>query len=285
VPVVILGGQTFAVRAVAGALADKSPEVRIVLTRQGDARELGPVEAKVAVGPTNDPDFLDAVLAGAHTVCMLDPSREWWPDQNADIVRSPEIILDRARAARIARVLAVENAIRLDPGSPPERARAERRLLIQESGIPFGIIRTNIVYGRDSELLLMITGMARTRPRARVIGTGDQRWAPVLVDDLAAVLAAADDREAFESGVWGLDGPDLVTMNELVDLLAGKHRVARTTVARPGRSGSIRERRWALSDETLGSLSRDVVAGPPSAAEEFGVELTPLRQGLMRSLD
>ena len=35
--------------------------------------------------------------------------------------------------------------------------------------------------------------------------------APVAVEDVAAVLAAADDREGDLEGTWALEGPDATT--------------------------------------------------------------------------
>src|SRR5207249_4483479 len=57
-----------------------------------------------------------------------------------------------------------------------------------------------------------------------VLGSGAQVLAPVYVDDVAAILAAADDRGQTVSGTWGLEGPDRVGADEPADLLAGRHR-------------------------------------------------------------
>jgi uncharacterized protein YbjT (DUF2867 family) len=287
VPVVILGGQPFVAKAVSAAMSEVSPEVRAVVSRPEEAEPLRTLGAKVAVGATNDPDLLDAVLAGAHTVCLLGSSRRWWDEQQAHrgIVRNTEVILDRARAARIRRVLAVGWAPSSNSAGPYDRAGAERRALIEEGGIPYVFVRHNLVYGPGSAMFELIVGMARARPRARVIGPGTQRWAPVSVDDLARVLAGADDRANVESGSYGLDGPDQIVVDDLVDVLAGRRRAVRRHVTKPGRYGTVDEGLgMRLGNELLDYLSGDIVAGPPSAAEEFGVEPTPLREGLARAL-
>jgi nucleoside-diphosphate-sugar epimerase len=278
-PVVILGGSRFVALAVARAMSAVSPEVRAVTGEPADAPALRDAGAKVAVGSIVDPDLLDSVLPGAHTMCLLGPAREWWAGGNLhqEIVENAEPVLDRARAADIRRVLVTVGA-----SSSPEVARAleEQRLLVERTGIPSAIVRTSFVYGPGSALLRMLVDMARSRPAARLPGTGTQRWAPVLVEDLAAVLAAADDRARLGEGSWGLDGPDVVAVNDLVDLLAGRHRRWRRSVTAADGSGAI----GGLDDAGLEHLSGDLIAGPPSAANEFGVALTPLRAGLERSL-
>jgi uncharacterized protein YbjT (DUF2867 family) len=251
VPVAVVGGPRFIARPVAAAMSRVSPEVRVLTRDRADAEELRAAGAKVAVGSSSDPDLLDAVLAGAHTLCLLDPGADG----------TTAMILDRARAARVRRVIATAHV-----GAPTD--------MIEGFGIPHGVVRVGFVCGPGSPLLELMAAMARTRSAGRAFGPGTRRWAPVFVDDLAEVLARADDRAQLGSGTWGLDGPDVVTVNELVDILAGRRRRIRSSAGRP-RTG----------DAELDDLvSRDLVAGPPSAAEEFGVGLTPLREGLARSL-
>ena len=273
-PVVLLGGEPFLANAVASAMAAVSPEVRAIVPDAGDAEALRSVGAKVAVGATDDADLLELVLSGAHTVCLLGPPRGWW-DSNADgdPVGELEMVLEQARSSRIKRVLAI--------GSATRNAVEQRRTLVEEAEIPSVFVRTNLVYGPGSPLFGLLAALARSKPVARVIGPGSQRWAPVSSEDLARVLAAADDRAELVSGTFGLDGPDVVSADELADLLAGRHRSVRRHVTRPTRAGQgVAE----PTSDVLAFLSQDVLAGPPSAAEEFGVvPLTPLREGLARS--
>jgi uncharacterized protein YbjT (DUF2867 family) len=283
-PVVLLGGQPFLARAVALAMSAVSPEVRALTPKGADADALRRVGVKVAVGSSSDAELLDAVLTGAHTVCLLGSSGRSWltslPDETVGRVAPP---LERARLARVQRVLQI-SLPGADTDAPAAllRAAALAEQAVAGSGIPHAIIRSNLVYGRGSEFWIALRDLARARP-ARVIGTGTQRWAPVHVDDLAKVMAMADNRADLVSGIWGLNGPDVVVVDELVDLLAGRRPTIRRRVRVGGRTGSVRERRWSFPDAMLEWLSGDIVAGAPDAAEEFGVELTPLREGIARS--
>ena len=118
---------------------------------------------------------------------------------------------------------------------------------------------------------------------ALIVGSGRQVVAPVHVEDVAAVLAGADDRERVESGTWGMEGPDHITADDLADLLAGKRRrklhLSPRAAARTARLTGERATLAALE-----VLATDSVADGPDAAREFRVRLTPLRQGLDRSL-
>jgi uncharacterized protein YbjT (DUF2867 family) len=116
-----------------------------------------------------------------------------------------------------------------------------------------------------------------------VIGSGRQVLAPVHVEDVAAVLAGADDRERVESGTWGLEGPDRITADELADLLAGKRRRKLHLSPRAAvRAARLTGERLTLA--ALEVMAADSVADGPDAAIEFGVRRTPLREGLEGSL-
>lgn len=286
-PVVLLGGEPFVAQAVASAMLGVSPEVRALVSTREDAEPLRALGAKVAVGEPADWDLLETVLSGAHTLCLLGASRGWWDerDPRPDAVEVLERTLDQARPARIERLLATAPASPAPATDQDDRGAGALESIVRESGIPSMVVRTNLVFGPGSPLLGVLVAMARARPMARVVGMGSQRWAPVFVEDLAGVLAAADDRSEPVSGTFGLDGSDVVTAGELVDLLAGRRRPVRRHVT----SGVSRVTREAsggvgIPAAAVRYLSGDILAGPPSAAEEFGVELTPLREGLARSL-
>jgi len=137
------------------------------------------------------------------------------------------------------------------------------------------------VYGPGSEWLEQTRKMARGWPAA-VLGSGRQVLAPVHVDDVAAVLAAADDRGQATTGTWALEGQDRVTADELADLLAGRaRRKLHLSGRRAQRAARLTGKR--LSRTVLEVLEADSVADAPDATAEFGVTRTPLREGLERA--
>jgi hypothetical protein len=72
-------------------------------------------------------------------------------------------------------------------------------------------------------------------------------------------------------------------MDNLVDLLAGTKK--RKLHLRPGAAAALaRLTRRRVAPAALAILAADSLADGPDAAEEFGIELTPLREGLARSL-
>jgi uncharacterized protein YbjT (DUF2867 family) len=103
--------------------------------------------------------------------------------------------------------------------------------------------------------------------------------APVFLGDVARVLAAADDRAHAVAGTFGLQGPDVLSVDEMVDLLAGRpRRKVHLGTAAARRSARLLGRR--LSPALVEVMARDSLADAPDASAEFGVGLTSLRDGL-----
>jgi NADH dehydrogenase len=283
-PVVVTGASGFIGARAVLAFSRIAPEVRaFVRDRQGAAplRELG---AKVAVGEIGDVDRLEVVMAGAHTVCHLvgGLTLPAGMDYESRVVGTLGSVLEAACRAGVERILYLSYPGASAVASNPYlRAKGRAERAIADSGIEHVVIRSTHVYGPGGSWVAALRKQAFARS-AVVVGNGRQVLAPVFVDDVAAVLASADDRDRVTSGTWGLEGPDRLTADEMIDRLAGRAR----------RKLHVSPRMAALVGRATGSayglpllevLESDSVADAPDAAAEFGVERTSLDEGLRRT--
>ena len=216
-PVVVTGASGFIGRHVVPSFVATSPEVRAFVRNRAAVPALRELGAKIAVGEITDADRLEVVMAGAHTVCHLvgglnEPDAARYEPQ---ILGSLLPVLEAARRASVKRLLYLSY-----PGASPDaenpylRAKGLAERAIADSGLEHAVIRCTHVYGTGSDWLTFLRRQAGGRT-AIVVGSGKQVLAPVHVDDVAAVLAAVDDRERVASGTWGLEGPDRITADEL----------------------------------------------------------------------
>jgi uncharacterized protein YbjT (DUF2867 family) len=259
VPVVVTGASGPVGKALIPRLVAAGSEVRAVVRRNAVADELRELGAKVAVGDAVNPELLPAVLRDAHTLCHLVDGLLLDEDEYLPVIAgSTEAIVEGAKEARLARVLLLSY-----PGADPGSSNAYLRALgvaeeaVRTSGLEHLIVRSTLVLAR-----------AAAWP---VLGRGSHRVAPVFVEDLAAVLAAADDRAQPVTGTFGLQGPDTVTLDELAGLLG------------EGMRRRVRLKKPPISRSAAEILARDSLADSPDAAAEFGVKLTPLREALQAS--
>ncbi len=284
-PVVITGASGLVGPHAAVALATASPEVRAVVRRPEAAPPLRELGVKVAVGALSDEGTLASVLRGAHTVVHLAGGLDL-PDAAAFEEANLGTTLDVLGAAVDAKV---RRFVFLSfPGASPDspnpylRAKGRAEAAVAESGLEFAVIRSNHVLAPGGSWVAALARQARSRP-AIVVAPGTQVLAPVFVENVAAVLAAADDRSGLASGTWSLDGPERVTADELTDLVAGRRRTK--LHLRPAALARLaRLTRRPVSTVTLDVLAADAVGDASDAAAEFGVVLTPLRAALERSL-
>jgi NADH dehydrogenase len=88
------------------------------------------------------------------------------------------------------------------------------------SGVPYGIVRPTVVFGKEDILVNNIAWLVRKFPFFPIFGTGNYRVQPVFVDDLAAlaVARARDDKSAIVDAI----GPETFSFYEFVRLIASK---------------------------------------------------------------
>jgi uncharacterized protein YbjT (DUF2867 family) len=283
-PVVLTGASGLVGRRAVAALARTSPQVRAYVRREEAAAALRPTGAKVSVGAIGDVERLAAVMAGAHTVCHLVGGLEppFGVSYEEHVVGSFRPVLEAAEGAGVRRFLYLSY-----PGASPDashpylRAKGQVEALLGSRSIEHVVVRCTHVYGAGGTWIEALRERARRWP-AVVVGSGQQVLAPVFVDDVANVLAAADDRVRVSSGTWGLEGPARLTADGLTDRLAGRRvqkvHLSPEWVARLSALGGRRTR-----VDVLRVLARDSLADAPDAAAEFGVPKTSLDEGLERT--
>ena len=130
--------------------------------------------------------------------------------------------------------------------------------------------------------------MRSTSSRAPVFavpGTGRQKVQPVLVDDLAACVALAIAGKGRDS-TYDMGGPELMTFDEMMRIVMEVTRRRRPIIHIPEglmRAGAgILERMPArvLSRDAITFVTADNATDIAPLVAEFGIKLTPLRQGL-----
>jgi uncharacterized protein YbjT (DUF2867 family) len=284
VPVVVTGAGGGIGRVLVPLLAERG-EVRAVVRGRGGGDALRAEGAKVAALDLTDTVSLAAVMDGAHTVIHLAGGLDFPDDAACEAANLGTVrdALEAAEDAGVARFVLVSY-----PGASPKaanvylRAKGMAEDAVRGSPVEHVILRSTHVYGPGQRWLDEMLAAA-TRPIAAVVvGPGTQRMAPAFVEDVARALLAADDRASRVEGTFGLEGPDVVIADALIDLLAGRRR--RKVHLRP--EGARRASRLlgrSVSLATMEILSADSLADAPDAAAEFHIRLTGLRPGLAAS--
>lgn len=258
-------------------------EVRACVRRADAADPLRAAGAKVAIGRSDDADALAAILRGVYTLIHLvggpnqsDPDRMLAANHGSVITA-----LVAAKEAKVRRFILVSApGAAVDAVHPYLRAKGLAEEAVVNSGLEYAVVRSTHVYGLGGLWFTSVIEGALAVPPF-VVGAGDQIIAPILADDLAAVIAAADDRTGELHGSWGLEGIDALTPAELVRSFGVDPVPLQPDVA----AGRLTERLGTpVSVSATELFALPSRADAPDAASAFGVERTPFDVGLRRTM-
>jgi uncharacterized protein YbjT (DUF2867 family) len=260
-------------------------EVRACVRRPEAAAPLRAMGAKVAVGTFDEADDLVEILPRVVTLIHLvggpnQPDEEGLFEANH---RSTLTALAAAREAGVPRfVLASVPGASPDAADPFLRAKGLAEEAVANSGLEFAIVRCSHIYGLGGLWFTAVVQGALASPPLAI--GGEEAVAPVLVDDVALVLAAAEDRPGDPGelgGIWALEGPDAVRPVDLTRMLTGEEAAAPIALPRAeaaARLGSLLG--FPLPPFAVDQLLRPLRADAPDAAEAFGLVRTGLATGL-----
>lgn len=99
--------------------------------------------------------------------------------------------------------------------------------LVRQSGTPWTILRSSIVYGEGDEFMTRLAAQVRRPPAGDrtlapfmpIIGSGKTRFQPIWVEDLAECIVRTLGDSSFQGRTIAVGGPQQFTYEELVDLV------------------------------------------------------------------
>jgi len=151
----------------------------------------GVISLATTYDPTVDGPAIDAILeALAGTNKPLVYTSGIWSHGNTG-----DVVADETTAPRPAALVAWRQAVE------------DRVLAGAKRGIRTVVIRPAIVYGRAGGIPAGFVDSARKEGSARYVGTGQNRWPFVHVDDLADLYLLALERAPAGSLLLGVSGP------------------------------------------------------------------------------
>jgi NADH dehydrogenase len=136
-------------------------------------------------------------------------------------IENTQILFRAALQAGVQRVVhvSITNPV-LESPLPYFRGKAVLEQALRHSGLSYAILRPTVLFGPEDILINNIAYLVRRFPFFAVPGSGDYRLQPVFVEDMAelCVQAAGSGENLLLDAV----GPDILTFDELVRLIASK---------------------------------------------------------------
>lgn len=200
-PIVITGASGHVGHAVTTRLAQEPDEVRAL----GRADDLGSACRDAAV-----------VI---HLAGTLAPARgDTYESANLDTARA---LADALAGSTVQRIVDL-SYVDADPGAENAylRAKGAAERALAETGVPLLVVRCPWIFGPHADPGPSFAPFLAHGGRAvTVIGRGDQRLAPVYVEDVAEALVRGALDPAAPTGVYSLAGPQELTLDEMLSLI------------------------------------------------------------------
>lgn len=190
------------------------------------------------------PERYEQALADCDTVLHL--AAQTGKARPAEFQRSnvegTRALLAAARKAGVARFLFISSIAAGFPDLrhyPYGRSKAEAERLVRDSGLRTVIVRPTMIAGPGSPVFLGLTRLARL-PLIPCFGSGLAPVQPILVSDLATIVATLLSADRFDGETITVGGPEAVLIGELLQRISlratGRRRPTVSLPAAPATS-------------------------------------------------
>jgi NADH dehydrogenase len=291
--VFLTGGTGFVGGYVARRLAERGHSVRAFVRAPERAEALRELGAELVAGDISDPMPGHAMTGCDVAVHLVGIIKERPPSLTFERVhtRGTEQVLEAAAAAGVKKFVHMSALGSGLEGTAYQRTKHEAEELVRRSGIPHVIFRPSIIVGPGGEFTDLLTRIVRHAPVIPVIGDGSYRLQPVDVEDVAAAIILAAERDELKEESYDLGGPHKLTYNRMVEIvceeLGARRRIIHVPVSlvRPfvDLASNWRLPTPVTSDQLDMLFQESIVPGDDSALRDvFGLEPTSLRAVMQR---
>lgn len=174
----------------------------------------------VVVGDITVPSSFEDALSGSDVVVHLAALTGKAPDADYQRVNvdGTRAVIAAARRARVPRLLfcsTIAVAFADIRHYPYARSKVAGETLVRDSGLRTTTIRPTIIAGPGSPVMSKLAALSGL-PLIPAFGGGHTRAQPILVDDLAELVADIVDADRFAGETLELGGRDVLTLRDLL---------------------------------------------------------------------
>ena len=293
--VLVTGGTGFVGPKVVHALRARGHEVRALVRKPQKARTLEAWGCELAQGDMTDPASLERAVQGCdavvHLVAIIQGPAVAFRQIMEQGTRDLAAAAGRAGIGRFVLMSALGTNEENRELTPYFHAKWEMEQTLAASGLEHVVFRPSFVFGRDGGVLPIFLRQVRLTPLTPVIGSGEERFQPIWVEDVAAFFAQAVDAPGAASRTFEIGGPEVVSWNAFYARVKKVLGVRRGTVhvpvglARAGAAVAERLPKAPLTRDQLTMLTEagDNVCDNGPALETFDVDLVGLDEQLRRA--
>jgi len=283
--IVVLGGSGFVGRHIVARLVDWGGRVLVPTRSRERAKHLVLLPTvDVVEADVHDAATLGPLIAGAAAVVNLigiisETRRGDFERVHVDL---PRKLVAACRDGGVRRLLHM-SALNADPNGPSRylASKGQAEALVAESDLDWTMFRPSVIFGREDSFLNLFARLERLVP-VIALACPQARFQPVWVGDVAEGFVRALSSERTWRQRYGLCGPRVYTLRELVAYVGevtGENRPivplgpglsrlqARVLELLPGKLMTRDNLASMTIDNVCGGAGPDVLGRPPAALE------------------
>lgn len=219
----ITGANGFVGNAIQSSLGDRP--VRLLVREKTSQSSGGGQAAEQVVGNVTDAASLTGLMDGCETVIHLVAiiSEEGGATFDNVIRQGTEHVVAEAKRAGVSRFLHMSAlGTRNDPQYGYYQAKYQAEQAVKESGIPWTIFRPSVIFGPGDEFITTLAQLVRRAPVIPVVGSGQSKFQPVAVAQVARAFVRALDDPATIGQTYDLGGATTYTYEEMIGVIAAE---------------------------------------------------------------
>lgn len=246
----LLGGTGFVGRRLAARLNRDGHSLIVPVRNMESAHKLGVLPSvQVVPADVHDPAALTKLLSGCEAVVNLvgilnEKGRNGSGFRHAH-TELAEKILAACNATDTRRFLQM-SSLRADAKEGPShylrsKGEAEDRIRSTENAIDWTIFQPSVIFGAEDSFINRFAGLMKLAP-VLPLARPNARFAPVYVDDVVAVFAAALNDPTTIGQTYQLCGPKVYSLRELVQYIRKITKPGGVTIGLPDGISRIQAR-------------------------------------------
>src|SRR5918996_653981 len=230
--VLVTGATGFLGRRVVHELLEHNYEVRCLVHSPGRERIFPPRSVDVHYGSVTDPDALASAFQGVdHVVHLVAVVRQRKGSTYSQINHqgAANVVEAAKQAGGVKHFVEISNiGAANNPRFPFLYSKWQAEQEVINSGLPYTILRPSLIFGEGDEFINALAALVKAFPLVPVVGLGRNRLQPIAAEDVGRCIALTLAREDLNGRTIEIGGPEQLSYNQIVDLVAramGKRRL------------------------------------------------------------